>query len=212
MTRICYDKKSIRKKMIKDRDGLSTQELSEKTNLIQERLFSSDEYKKALNILIYASMGSEVITDGIIKNALESGKNVFCPKVTDRAKREMVFVKITGLSDLKSGYMGIREPEISKASILFPMDNKSSASAPVADEFTPGLVIMPGVSFDRDRNRLGYGGGFYDTFLSQNAGISTIALAFDCQIYDGSFPDEIIDEHDIKPDKIITESQKLYFF
>ncbi|SCY30700.1 5-formyltetrahydrofolate cyclo-ligase [Butyrivibrio sp. INlla14] len=201
MTRICYDKKSIRKKMIKDRDRLSTQELSEKTKLIQERLFSSEEYKKALNILIYASMGSEVITDGIIKNALESGKNVFCPKVTDRAKREMAFVKITSLSDLKSGYMGIREPEISETSVIF-----------CADAFSHSLVIMPGVSFDRDRNRLGYGGGFYDTFLSQNAGISTIALAFDCQIYDGSFPDEIIDEHDIKPDKIITESKKLYFF
>ena len=201
MTRICYDKKSIRKKMIKDRDGLSIQELSDKTKLIEEKLFSSDEYKKALNILIYASMGSEVITDGIIKKAFEDGKKVFCPKVTDRAKREMVFVKITGISDLKSGYMGIREPEISEKSVIF-----------CTDAFSHSLVIMPGVSFDRDRNRLGYGGGFYDTFLSQNAGISTIALAFDCQIYDGSFPDEIVDEHDIKPDKIITESKKLYFF
>jgi 5-formyltetrahydrofolate cyclo-ligase len=195
------DKQSIRRKIIKDRDGLSTQELSEKTNLIQERLFSSEEYKKALNILIYASMGSEVITDGIIKNALESCKNVFCPKVTDRAKREMAFVKIPSLSDLKSGYMGIREPEISETSVIF-----------CADAFSHSLVIMPGVSFDRHRNRLGYGGGFYDTFLSKNPGISTVALAFDCQIYDGSFPDEIVDEHDIKPDKIITESKKLYFF
>ena len=149
----------------------------------------------------YGVQKNIAVMPGEIKKAFEDGKNVFCPKVTDRAKREMAFVKITSLSDLKSGYMGIREPEISETSVIF-----------CADAFSHSLVIMPGVSFDRDRNRLGYGGGFYDTFLSQNAGISTVALAFECQIYDGTFPDEIIDEHDIKPDKIITESKKLYFF
>ena len=90
---ITKDKKIIRKSIIEERNKLSLHELSDKTKLIEDKLYASEEYQNASNILIYASMGSEVITDGIIKNALESGKNVFCPKVTDRAKREMVFVK-----------------------------------------------------------------------------------------------------------------------
>ena len=151
------------------------------------------EYKEAGNILVYASMGSEVITDDIILDALSEGKKVFCPKVISRKTRDMKFVQITRIEDLEEGFQGIREPVITDDYVIYNNDQEEST-----------LVIMPGTVFDRKRNRIGYNGGFYDTFLSNNKGLSTIALSYDVQIFEC----EIITEaHDIKPDKIITESE-----
>ena len=210
----CLDKDSIRKNVLTIRNGMSDAEITDKSKAIIDRLFSLDEYKKAENILVYASMGSEVMTDDIILDALSKGKQVFCPKVTDKAKREMKFVKIENLAELKKGYFGIREPIIEACSVVFGDTNVQSGSD-VACEATKedSLVIMPGVAFDRHRNRLGYGGGFYDTFLEKYEGIATVALGFDKQIYAGLFGDDdsasldiVRDEHDIKPDMILTEN------
>ena len=196
------DKTTIRKKIIEKRDSLSKEEISKKSMAITESLLGTSEYSEAKNVLIYASMKSEVITDGIIEDALSKGKNVFCPKVTDKEKRQMTFVKIEDQDDFEKGYFGIREPVITDDSIICKDSGYNS------------LVIMPGVVFDRSRNRIGYGGGFYDTFLAANSKVSKIALAFDCQLYEGAengdsaeFPHELLDEHDVKPDKIITESE-----
>ncbi len=196
------DKTTIRKKIIEKRDSLSKEEISKKSMAITESLLGTSEYSEAKNVLIYASMKNEVITDGIIEDALSKGKNVFCPKVTDKEKRQMTFVKIEDQDDFEKGYFGIREPVITDDSIICKDSGYNS------------LVIMPGVVFDRSRNRIGYGGGFYDTFLAANSKVSKIALAFDCQLYEGSengssdeFPCELLDEHDVKPDKIITESE-----
>lgn len=194
------DKTTIRKKIIEKRDSLSKEEISKKSMSIKESLIETSEYSEAENVLIYASMRNEVITDGIIEDALSKGKNVFCPKVTDKKSRQMTFVKIENPDDFVKGYYGIREPLITDKSVI------------CADSGLNSLVVMPGVVFDRSRNRIGYGGGFYDTFLSDHSTFKKIALAFDCQLYEGSengssdeFPCELLDEHDVKPDKIITE-------
>ena len=65
------------------------------------------------------------------------------------------------------------------------------------------LVLVPGVAFDYSHNRIGYNGGFYDRFLEKNKEVKTIALAYDLQVVDFEIPSE---EHDIKPDKMITEN------
>jgi len=62
---------------------------------------------------------------------------------------------------------------------------------------------MPGVAFDQKRNRLGYGKGYYDKFLSNNAALDTVALALECQIVE-HIP---ATEFDIRPDCIITEDR-----
>ena len=62
-------------------------------------------------------------------------------------------------------------------------------------------MIMPGVSFDEECHRIGYGGGFYDKYLEKHPDLHTIAVAFELQMY-RELPFE---EHDIKPEKVITE-------
>lgn len=186
------NKDMIRKEIIAKRDSLSPQEISDKSKVITNKLLELYEYKNADNILIYASMRSEVITDGIIADALKGGKNVFCPKCTDKDNGVMVFYKINSLDDLKEGYYGIREPEYTSAAEEFgaSMDIERS------------LVIVPGVAFDRRGNRIGYKGGYYDRFLSKYPNIKTIALAYDLQMVD-RIP---ADAHDIPVLQVITES------
>lgn len=185
-------KDMIRKEIISKRDSLTSQEISDKSKVIANKLISAYEYKNAENILIYASMRSEVITDGIIDDALKSGINVFCPKCIDKDNGVMVFYKIDSLDDLKECYYGIREPEYTSDSEVFD-DTK---------DIDKTLVIVPGVAFDRCGNRIGYKGGYYDRFLSKYPLIKTIALAFELQMVD-RIP---ADAHDIPVLQVITES------
>lgn len=191
----------IRKRVIEDRDKQSLEEITQKSQSIEEKLLSSNEYRNAENVLIYASMRCEVITDGIILDALSKGKNVFCPKVTDKDNRKMEFVKIKNLDDLEKGYFGIREPLLNSNSVTYEEILSSNSDDKL---FQQTLVVMPGVAFDKNRNRLGYGGGFYDTFLGEHNGLQTVALAFDLQVIDGL--EVYMTDHDVKPNFIITEN------
>ena len=106
----------------------------------------------------------------------------------------MEFVQILAIEDLEEGYFGIREPVITDESVTFSGMDKDPEKA---------LIVMPGVAFDRERNRIGYKGGFYDRFLADNPEIKAIALGFECQISDETLPTE---GHDIRPLKLITEA------
>lgn len=209
MTDNVMTKDDIRKQILAKRDSYTEAETEEKSRKIFEILTGIREYQNATDVLIYASTRSEVVTDDIILDCLSEGKRVFCPKVTDRKASEMKFVRIYSPEDLKEGYFGIREPEIGPDSEIYGEASPKSAgklhAASVdadreADVSFP-LMIMPGVAFDRKRGRIGYGGGFYDRYLAGSSGISTIALCFDCQIYDGRLP---LEPEDLRPDSIIT--------
>ncbi len=187
------DKNDLRKASLSKRDALSKEEIEEKSRMIFEKLMELEQYRDADNVLVYASMRSEVITDDIILDALANGKKVFCPKVTDKEAGVMEFVRIMTLEDLKEGYFGIREPEITQGAELVN-----------SHETEMSLIIMPGVAFDKNRNRIGYGGGFYDRYLTGHDQINTVALAFDCQIIDGAIDSST---EDIRPGIILTENQ-----
>ena len=149
------DKADIRKEILKLRDAQAPFEITEKSRTIFDKLVNLDEYKEAENLLIYASMRSEVRTDEIILDAIADGKKVYCPKVTDKKHGKMVFVRIFALEDLVEGYFGIREPDLNEQSETFSYDEYPELS----DEIT--LAIVPGVAFDRNNYRIGYNGGFY---------------------------------------------------
>lgn len=103
----------------------------------------------------------------------------------------MVFIKINSLENLVTSSYGILEPVGDKSN--FNVDNL-------------GLIVMPGLAFDKQGNRLGYGGGYYDKFLSSNKiDNKKIALAYDFQVLD-KVPSE---KHDIKIDSIITEDNEI---
>ena len=139
----------------------------------------------AENVFLYMSYNREVDTYMLLSQCFMDGKKVYAPKVL--SKTQMEFYCLSDENDLVSGYMGIMEP------------SDVCDKAKIRD----GLFIMPGLAFDYDFHRIGYGGGFYDRYLSEDNTFIKAALAFDFQLLE-SIPYE---EHDLKPDYIITQTQ-----
>lgn len=185
-------KAEVRARALALRDGIPTKERMRLSEKIVKNLTDHVCYREAQALLAYVSFRSEVDTVSLIERALADGKAVFAPRV---AGREMDFFRITGLCDLAEGYHGILEPRNHITEVYTPSAEKA-------------LMCMPGAAFDRTHHRIGYGGGFYDRYLSGLSGqvkhtICTAALAYDCQILQ-----EIPwDDHDICPRWIVTETE-----
>ena len=181
-------KQAIRKKFRAARNGLSPREIEEKSGKIAEELFKLPEYRAAKNILYYVSFGSEVNTHEMIKESLKAGKRVFVP-ITDLKNNclHISEVKDPGL-ELAPSTFGILEP---KKECIVPAEKK------LID-----LIIAPGIAFDRDFNRIGYGGGFYDGLFSE-PGVNAVkaALCFEIQLTEG-IPTKLTDR---KVDILVTE-------
>lgn len=157
---------------------------------IMEHLTSGADFRKAEMILIYMHYGSEIRTDTIIESALSMGKRVFVPRVDGK---EMDFYEIHGVEDCAAGYMGIPEPVQSAGKLVFPTEIKK-------DDI---LMVLPGLVFDEAGNRIGYGGGFYDRFLSVHPECNKIGVAYEFQCVDQIIPEE----NDIPVDGIVTEKR-----
>lgn len=184
------DKKELRKAMIKNRDNLNLDEREVSDKLILQTLIKSDVYKKSTNIFTFINYGSEVETKEFINIALNEGKNIFVPK-TVKGTRNMKAVKINSLDNLKPDNWGILEPESFNGEI---------------DKENLDLVIVPGVIFDRDGNRMGYGGGYYDIYFANlKSKVNKIALAYDIQVIEYL----LTEEHDVSVDAIITEKEMI---
>ena len=157
------DKTQLRKIIREKKRQMLPQQIKEKSDLLTQAFLQSDAYKNANAIYGYLSYNQEVRTDGILQAALTAGKQVAVPKVYGD---QMRFLWITDLSQVAQGYCGIPEP---------------IADGPVAQDPT-ALVLMPGLAFDREGHRIGYGGGFYDKFLSAEPNHPTVALCYDFQM------------------------------
>lgn len=181
---VSEDKTHIRDRIKNLRNNMSSDECMQKSELICRRFCELDEYKSADNICIYISKGNEVNTRIIVDQTWKDEKNVYVPKVYGKL---MHFIRITGYDELIKGNFGILEPE----------------SDEYDDDGMEGLMVMPGVAFDEDRNRIGFGGGYYDRYLADHSRLMTVALAYECQIV--SHIDN--EQTDIKPHMIITESK-----
>ncbi len=171
----------IRRRMIELRDKIPYKEQEMRSFAILDRLYRLPVYQAAEKILVYVNYRSEVITRYLIERAWVEGREVYVPLCHDR---EMVFCRLERFDQLHPGMMGIPEP----------------TGLPAA-EIEEGLVIMPGVAFDRDNHRIGYGGGYYDRYLAAHPGHRTAALAYEMQI----LPVIPWEENDILPEFLITE-------
>lgn len=178
----------IRRQILELRDGMDAEERERKSSLIAGRVMDHPAFKEADCILCYASYKSEADTFSLMGHALAMGKKVYCPKVHGK---EMEFYRIFSMEDLKKGYKGIREPRGEGERLFMP--------GMAAEEKC--LMVMPGSVFDRDRNRIGYGGGYYDRYLAGHAGIATVAVCFDMQVLE-KVPSDVYDR---KPDMVLTE-------
>lgn len=176
------DKKQLRS-YIRDKKRVMTEdEIRQASAKLAELFLASDAYKSAKTIYGYLPYNQEVRTVPMLEQALRDGKRVAVPKVYGE---EMRFIYISDLAQVEKGYAGIPEPV---------------ADEPVADDPT-ALVLMPGLAFDREGHRIGYGGGFYDRFLAAEPNHPTIALCYPFQIVD-DLPTE---EFDIPVDCVLYE-------
>lgn len=187
------EKKKLRNIILSKRDLLDKNIKEEMDRELFNKLINLDLYKEAKNIFIYLSFGSEIDTKPIIDRALEEGKEVYIPKVY-KVNREMKAIRLNSFNDLEENSMGILEPKDDTNCI---------------DKENIDLIIVPGAVFDLEGNRIGYGGGYYDRFLSNiKDKRNKVVLAYDLQIVDNIKAEE----HDIKVDYIITNSRinKIY--
>lgn len=183
-------KRNIRKEVLMKRSKMKAEEKELKDNIILEKLFETNLYKNARNIFTYISFGDEINTIKLIERALKDNKNISVPK-TYRETRTMNAIFIPCLKELKENHMGILEP----------IDDSIVIKKEDID-----LIIVPGAVFDKDFNRIGYGGGYYDRYLENIAYKNNkVVLAYDFQIVDKIEKEE----HDVKVDIIITDKQIL---
>lgn len=189
---ICMTKNKIRKDLKKRRNEVALNLRKEYSNKIHEKLFAMREFQKCNIIFTYISFGSEVDTKPIINKAFQVNKKVYVPKVEGK---DMDFYEIFSLDGLVRSDFGILEPDSNK-------DQKYDYS--LSDKFKK-LMILPGLAFDEMGNRIGYGAGYYDRYLSRHLDkeFITMALAYDFQIID-EFP---TNRYDIPVDYIITSNK-----
>jgi len=180
------DKGSLRTYYLKLLKGQSEIECLRKSSLIAEQFWELPAIQEARSILFYASMPGEVDTLLMIKKAIFLGKRVALP-IVEHHQRELIPTLISSMEDVHKGTYGIAEPHFDPDKQLALKDIDA--------------VIVPGLAFDKQHNRLGRGAGYYDRFLNTlPKTVTTVGLAFDFQLTE-SLPTEA---HDMRLHQIIT--------
>lgn len=157
---------------------------------IRASLDDLDAFRDAELVLAYVSQGAEVDTREIISSLLAAGRRVGVPLVDARA-HALSFHEIGSLDELRPGFSGILEPAPRDGSLL------------TMEDFFGSVCLVPGLVFDADGHRVGYGGGYYDRFLWHYPG-DKIALARSMQLSSNPLP---VEPFDVPVDFIVTEGR-----
>ena len=173
-------KKELRKKILQKRAELTEQQVFAYSEAICRKILENPIYQQSNNLCLYMPIRNEVDVTLLVNPARESGKCVWLPKIIDGQMDFYLYGADTVLSE--SAY---HIPEPLSEHRLIP------------DSST--LVIMPGAVFSVTHDRIGYGGGYYDRYLSKYPTCKTLAVCYDFQVV----PELPGEEHDIKPDHII---------
>ena len=173
------NKTELRRMIREKKRAMAPAEIEEKSARLGELLRQSEAYRSASAIYGYLPYNQEVRTTPMLRQAQLDGKRVAVPKCYGD---EMRFIWLDDLDRVEKGYANIPEP----------IDD-----GPIADDPT-ALVLMPGLAFDPQGHRIGYGGGFYDKFLEKEMH-PTLALCYDFQMLDHLETEE----HDIPVDTVL---------
>jgi 5-formyltetrahydrofolate cyclo-ligase len=175
------------------RRGLSEPERLARSRRVWERVVALSCYQQARVVLGYMAFDHEVLTDGLIRQAMASGKQMVLPMVQADRQGLALYVIEELERDVAPGYCGILEPQPQRTRVVAPE--------------TLDLALVPGVAFDLRGGRLGFGVGFYDRLLSQlPRDIPTVGLAFDFQV----IPQLPSQPHDVMLAAIVTESRVIW--
>lgn len=151
--------------------------------MICNALAESALYRKSQSIFVFVSVGEEVNTYPIIEAALEAGKKVFIPYLP-KGSKEMLAVPLGSLSSLVPGAYGIPT-------------SKEAQESPDAHALVPrhiDLCLTPGLLFDTQGYRIGYGGGYYDRFIAGALSSTCIGLCYAAQISVSPLPHDAWDK------------------
>jgi len=181
--KIKADKKIVRNKIMSLRKQLTQLDVMRCSRAVIDKVFESDEYKNAKAVYIYFEHEKEISTHAIMRKAWEDGKKVAVPLCFGK---EMQFVYIKSLDAVMPGFKGIYEP--------FEGDIANDDDV---------LLIMPGMAFDDNFNRIGYGGGYYDRYIDDHKDVNftLMALCYDFQLIEEEIS---VHKHDVPVDIIVT--------
>lgn len=178
------DKKVLRRQIAARKRAMTREQIESASQRLAARLVQTDAYQNALSIYGYLSFNQEIRTMPILQRAIADGKRVAVPKVFGD---EMRFIWLDDLSQVAPGYYDIPEP---------------IADGPIADDAL-ALVLMPGLAFDPEGHRIGYGGGFYDRYLASHPEHRLVALCYGFQLVDRLD----CEAHDIPVDMVIADDE-----
>ena len=174
------NKKELRSIIRAQKRAMTEEMIVSKSEDLARQFYETEQYRCARSIYGYLPYNQEVRTVAMLERALRDGKRVAVPKCY---ADEMRFIWMEDLSRVEKGYANIPEP---------------IADGPIADDET-ALVLMPGMAFDPEGHRIGYGGGFYDKFLAKEPNHPTLALCYDFQMQEHLETEEF----DIPVDKVL---------
>lgn len=174
------DKKALRQAIRQRKSAMTLEEIQQRSEKLARLFLANPAYLRCKTLYGYLPYNQEVRTVPILEQALRDGKQVAVPKVYGQS---MKFICLSDLSRVAPGYAGIPEP----------LDDGPEARDETA------LVLMPGLAFDPQGRRVGYGGGFYDRFLEAEPNHPTVALCYDFQV----FPELETQVHDLPVDQVL---------
>lgn len=179
-------RKSLRNTMRTARESLSSEMVSEYSSRIVTKLCSFSEIVQSENIMCFLSIGNEIDLRPLVNQLQKDGKQVLLPRVAGKGIMSAVIYEH---DKTRKGPFGITEPE--------------------GEAFDPkkiDVVILPGLVYDYQGYRLGYGGGYYDRFLTLlRPGAFICGVCYDFQIVETVFPHA----KDVAVDWIVTEKSEL---
>ncbi|MFT5727200.1 MAG: 5-formyltetrahydrofolate cyclo-ligase [Desulforhopalus sp.] len=187
---MAIDTQKLRQDTLKSRNSLTESEITTRSENICESILKLPEIINSKTIFVYVSFRSEVSTFKLIERLIAHGKTVTVPITRVKDKR-LDAIKIKNVtSDLEPGYCDIPEPTniLCKTNIIDPSEINA--------------ILLPGSVFDKRGGRFGYGGGYYDRFVSNIPNAVRIGLAFDLQVVE-QIP---LQPHDEILDYVMTES------
>lgn len=181
---VSESKAALRKEMLTKRNAISEAEIIEGSRRVASRLFAIPEFIESKTVSFYLSHDTEVHTLEMIKRALKERKEVLVPTISGD---DLELVKFTSFEDMAPAKFGILEPKTK-----------------IKPERQPEVIITPGLAFDLDLHRLGYGKGYYDRFFKKLKSFN-IGLCFDFQIVE-KIPKH---EHDHRLDLTVSDRREI---
>lgn len=174
------EKKELRHKMLAKRDKIEKTQKEKWDNAICEKIDFLVQKDKLSVVHTFIPMGNEIDITPLIKNLLSKNITIVCPKALPKRRMENRVLK--SLNELENGIYGTQHPADT-------------------EEYTGkiDLIIVPGLAFDTEHYRLGYGSGYYDIFLAEQPDALKVGICYPFQVLE-KVPTE---DHDVQLDMLL---------